>query len=226
MGDDADLRFAWAMRRTSWTPAQAHVLVNALADAARDACAAHFPASEGYETRATQLHGMLEGVRVCVSKGEFSAVVSTQCYLEDGADGPQRREVALRQVAALRERSRQIDAVVPTIKLMEIARPALLLIVGSALIFALITTLSASGLSGYFRLSLWMSFMIMMAPAIAWLLGSRTAIQLEALEATRSAFLHRARALADHESRWRRLLDAMHTQQALVVQHKALPFRR
>ena len=81
MGDDGDLRFQWAMRRTNWTPAQASQLVTVLADAVEDACAAHFPASEGYETRATQLHGMVEGVRVCVSKGEFSAVVSTQCYL-------------------------------------------------------------------------------------------------------------------------------------------------
>jgi hypothetical protein len=225
MGDDADLRVAWAMRRTSWTPAQATVLVNALAEAARDACATHFPASEGYETQATQLHGMLEGVRVCVSKGEFSAVVSTQCYVETGADGPQCKEVALRQVAALRPAAHHLEAV-PSVRLMEIAKPALLLIGGSALVFALITTLSASGLSGYFRLSLWMSFMIMMAPAVAWLLGSRAAIQMEALEATRSAFLHQARTLADHESRWRRLLHAMHDQQALVLQHKALPFRR
>ena len=213
------------MRRTSWTPAQATVLVNALADAAKDACAAHFPASEGYETRATQLHGMLEGVRVCVSKGEFSAVVSTQCYVESGGDGAHSKEVALRQVAALRPTPHHLDAV-PQLRLFEVAKPALLLIVGSALVFALITTLSASGLSGYFRLSLWMSFMIMMAPAVAWLLGSRAAIQMEALEATRSAFLHQARTLADHEWRWRRLLHAMHDQQALVLQHKALPFRR
>lgn len=213
------------MRRTSWTPAQATVLVNALAEAAKDACAAHFPASEGYETRATQLHGMLEGVRVCVSKGEFSAVVSTQCYVETGTGAPQGKEMALRQVAALRPMTPRLD-MVPQVKLLEIAKPALLLLGGSALVFALITTLSASGLSGYFRLSLWMSFMIMMAPAVAWLLGSRAAIQMEAIEATRSAFLHEARALADHESRWRRLLHAMHDQQALVLQHKALPFRR
>ena len=40
------------------------------------------------------------------------------------------------------------------------------LILGSALVFALISTLTASGLGGYFRLTLWMSFMIMMAPAV------------------------------------------------------------
>ena len=223
MGDDAELRVAWAMRRTPWTPDQAAVLVHALADVELDACAAHFPASEGYETRATQLHGMVEGVRVCVSKGEFSAVVSTQCYLELAAESPQTREVALRQVAALR---RGEPPVLPTIRLLEIAWPTLVIIGGSALLFALISALTASGLSGYFRLSLWMSFMIMMAPAVAWLLGARSTMQMEALDAARSAFIHQTHALADHESRWRRLLHAMHDQQSLVMQHRALPFRR
>lgn len=223
MGDDADLRVAWAMRRTSWTPAQATVLVNALAEAARDACAAHFPASEGYHTSATHLHGMLEGVRVCVSKGEFSAVVSTQCYVEPDQDGPRSTAVALRQVAAVHHGGPQV---IVGLRLLEIAKPALLIVGGSAVIFALITALAGAGLSGYFRLSLWMSFMIMMAPAVAWILGARTSMQMEALEATRSAFLHQASAFAEHQSRWRRLLRAMHDQQALVLEHRALPFRR
>ncbi|MBL8969380.1 MAG: hypothetical protein JNK56_02310 [Myxococcales bacterium] len=221
MGDDADLRFTWAMRRTSYTPAQAHVLVHALADVARDAAAAHFPASEGYQTSATELHGMLDGVRVCVSKGEFSAVVSTQCYLEPAAGSG--REVALRQVAAVH---RVPPPVLPGVRLLEIARPALLLIVGSALVFAVISTLATAGLGGYFRLTLWMSFMIMMAPAVAWLLGARASLQLEAIEATRSAYVHQAHSIAEHESRWRRLLHVMHDRQALVLQQRALPFRR
>lgn len=221
MGDDADLRFTWAMRRTSYTPAQAHVLVHALADVARDAAAAHFPASEGYQTSATELHGMLDGVRVCVSKGEFSAVVSTQCYLEPAAGSG--REVALRQVAAVH---RVPPPVLPGVRLLEIARPALLLIVGSALVFAVISTLATTGLGGYFRLTLWMSFMIMMAPAVAWLLGARASLQLEAIEATRSAYVHQAHSIAEHESRWRRLLHVMHDRQALVLQQRALPFRR
>jgi len=221
MGEPADLRSTWAMRRTSYTPAQATVLVHALADAARDACATHFPASEGYQTSATELHGMLEGVRVSVSKGEFSAVVSTQCYLEP--IGPSCREVALRQVAAVHQPP---PPPLPGIRVLEIARPALLLVVGSALVFALISTLSASGLGGYFRLSLWMSFMIMMAPAVAWLLGARASLQMDALAATRSAFLAQAHDIAEHESRWRRLLHAMQDQQALVLQQRALPFRR
>ena len=221
MGDDADLRFTWAMRRTSYTPAQAHVLVHALADVARDAAAAHFPASEGYRTSATELRGMPDGVRVCVSKGEFSAVVSTQCYLEPAAGSG--REVALRQVAAVH---RVPPPVLPGVRLLEIARPALLLIVGSALVFAVISTLATAGLGGYFRLTLWMSFMIMMAPAVAWLLGARASLQLEAIEATRSAYVHQAHSIAEHESRWRRLLHVMHDRQALVLQQRALPFRR
>ncbi len=223
MGEDDDLRFQWAMRRTTWTPAQASHLVNALADAVEDACAAHFPASEGYETRATHLHGMVEGVRVCVSKGEFSAVVSTQCYVEPTGGPRPTEEVAVRLVAAVRHGD---PPAVAMVRLFEIARPVLLLVLGSAALFAVISALSAPGIGGYFRLSLWMSFMIMMAPAVAWMLGARTSMQLEAIEATRSAFLNQARALADHESRWRRLLHAMHDQQALVLQHKALPFRR
>lgn len=225
MGDDADLRSTWAMRSASYTPAQAQVLVHALADVARDAAAAHFPASEGYQTSATELHGLVDGVRVCVSKGEFSAVVSTQCYLEPVSlpSGRSGREVALRQVAAVH---RVPPPELPGLRLLEIARPALLLILGSALVFALISTLTASGLGGYFRLTLWMSFMIMMAPAVAWLLGARASLQMEALEATRTAFLHQAHTIAEHESRWRRLLHVMHDRQALVLQHRALPFRR
>lgn len=223
MGDDGDLRFQWAMRRTSWTPAQASHLVTALADAVEDACAAHFPASEGYETRATQLHGMLEGVRVCVSKGEFSAVVSTQCYLEPCGGVRPSREVAVRLVAAVRRGEQEVLGMV---RVLEIVKPVLLMVLGSAAVFAVISTLWVSGIGGYFRLALWMSFMIMMAPAVAWMLGARTSMQLEAIEATRCAFLNRARNREDHESRWRRLLSAMHDQQALVLQHRALPFRR
>lgn len=223
MADDGDLRFQWAMRRSTWTPAQAAHLVTALADAVEDACAAHFPASEGYETRATQLHGMVEGVRVCVSKGEFSAVVSTQCYLEPVGGLQPAREVAVRLVAAVR-RGEQAE-LGPT-RVLEVLKPMLLLVLASSAMFAVISTFAVPGLGGYFRLALWMSFMIMMAPAVAWLLGTSASMQLEAIEATRSAFLHRARALEDHESRWRRLLHAMHDQQALVLQHRALPFRR
>lgn len=221
MADEGDLRFQWAMHRTTFTPAQATRLVNAVGDAVEDACAAEFPASEGYETRATHLHGMLEGVRVCVSKGEeFSAVVSTQCYVEPG---PHERQVAVRLVAALRHGDPPDVAIAG---LLEVARPVMLVVMGSALCFAVISALWDSGIGGYFRLSLWMSFMIMMAPAIAWLLGTRAAVQLEALEATRSAFLTQARALAEHESRWRRVLHVMHDQQALLTQARALPFRR
>jgi hypothetical protein len=223
MGDDGDLRFQWALRRTSWTPAQASHLVTALADAVEDACAAHFPASEGYETRATQLHGMVEGVRVSVSKGEFSAVVSTQCYLESVGGPRPAREVAVRMVAAVHQGERQE---LGGVRLLEIVKPVVLMLLASGAAFALISTLWVSGIGGYFRLSLWMSFMIMMAPAVAWMLGARTSMQLEAIEADRSRCLTQARTFADHESRWRRLMHAMHDQQALVLQHRALPFRR
>lgn len=221
MGDEGDdLKYQWAVRRTSFTPDQAVRLVTALGDATRDACATHFPASEGYETRATHLHGMLEGVRVCVSKGEFSAVVSTQCYVEPGAVD---QRVAVRLVAAVR---RQPPPDLELARLLELARPVLLVVLGSAVAFALISALWVSGIGGYFRLSLWMSFMIMMAPAIAWMLGARASLQQSVIEATSAAFLTQARAEAEHEARWRRLLHGIHAQQALVQQPRALPFRR
>jgi class 3 adenylate cyclase len=211
MADEGDLRYQWAVRRTTFTPDQAARLVTALGDATRDACAAHFPASEGYETRATQLHGMLEGVRVCVSKGEFSAVVSTQCYLEPV---PPSGRVAVRQVAAVRHhsppgpRARRASSRSPG--------PVLLLILGSAVAFALISALWVSGIGGYFRLSLWMSFMIMMAPAIAWLLGARANLQQGALEATRVAFLTRPAPRPSTSRAGAGSSHVMHDQQALV----------
>lgn len=219
-----DLRVQWSVRRSAWTVSQASELVHNVADAVRDACAAHFPPSEGFRTETTALAGLVEGVRLKVSRGEFSAVVSAQCYREAVAQetGPS-RQVAVRLVAALRPADPPPIAVV---RLMEVARPVALLLTLSALVFALISALAAPGIGGYFRLSLWMSFMLMMSPAVAWLAGARTTGHLEALEANRTAWASHAAALADVQDRWRRLLDVVHEQQVVVTQYKALPFRR
>lgn len=220
----SELRYQWAVRQTAWTVAQANELVHSVANTVEDACQAHFPPSEGFRTRATELTGLVEGVRVCVSRGEFSAVVSTQCYLEpvSAGTGP-RGQVAVRLVAALRQAGPPPIAVV---RLMEIAKPVAALLAISAIVFAVISALAVPGIGGYFRLSLWMSFMLMMAPAVAWLAGARTSMQLEAIEATQSAWASHAAALADIADRWQRLLDVVSDQQAVVARHKALPFRR
>lgn len=219
-----DLRFQWAVRQAAWTRPQANQLVHALADTVQDACRAHFPPSEGFRTSTTQLAGMVDGVRVSVSRGEFSAVVSTQCYVEPEPSGTGRKgQVAVRLVAALRPTAPPPIAVV---RLVEIAKPIALLLGVSAVVFALISALAVPGIGGYFRLSLWMSFMLMMAPAVAWLAGARTSMQLEAIEQTQSAWASHAAALADVQSRWERLVHVMSDQQTMISQHKALPFRR
>lgn len=219
-----DLRFQWAVRQAAWTRSQAKQLVHALAHTVHDACRAQFPPSEGFKTETTRLAGMVDGVRVSVSSGEFSAVVSTQCYVEPEVPGTGRKgQVAVRLVAALRPAAPPPLAMV---RLLEVAKPIAALLCLSAVVFALISALAVPGIGGYFRLSLWMSFMLMMAPAVAWLAGARTSMQLEALEQTQSAWASHAAALADAQSRWERLVHVMNDQQTLISQHKALPFRR
>ena len=221
---NGDLRCQWAVRQPALSREQASELVHTVASTVEDACQAHFPPSEGFRTQATELGGLVEGVRVSVSRGEFTAVVSAQCYVEPPTQGTgPRRQVAVRLVAALRPSGPPPIAVV---RLMEIARPIAVMLAVSAVVFALISALAVPGIGGYFRLSLWMSFMLMMAPAVAWLAGARTSMQLEAIEATRSAWASHAAALADAQSRWQRLLDVVHDQHAVVARYKALPFRR
>jgi hypothetical protein len=218
----SDLNYQWAVRRPAWTVRQAGELVRSVAGNLEGACRALFPPSEGFRTEATELTGLVEGVRLSVSRGEFSAVVSTQCYAEQVPQGTYpSSHVSVRLVAA----RRQITPPPPTVlQLMEVAGPVALLLAVSALLFALICAVAVPGVGGYFRLSLWMSFMLMMAPAVAWLAGARTSMQLEAVEALRAAGT--SQALADADDRWRRLLDVVHEQQAVVAHYKALPFRR
>ena len=220
----SDLNHQWAVRRPAWTVRQAGELVRGVADTVTDACQRLFPPSEGFRTETTELAGLVEGVRVCVSRGEFSAVISAQCYAEQmSLETCYNRQVAVRMVAARRRAGPRPIAMV---RLVEIAGPVALLLGVSALMFALICAAAVPGVSGYFRLSLWMSFMLMMAPAVAWLAGARTAMQLEALEADRSSRATDNAALADANARWQRLLEVVDEQQAVVARYKALPFRR
>jgi hypothetical protein len=220
----SDLNYQWAVRRPAWTVRQAGELVRSVADTVESACQTHFPPSEGFRTQTTELNGLVEGVRLSVSRGEFTAVVSAQCYAEQVSLGTcSSRQVSVRLVAARRNAATPPLAVV---RLMEIAGPVALLLAVSALVFAVICALAVPGVGGYFRLSLWMSFMLMMAPAVAWRAGARTSMQLEAVEASQSALTTRVAALADANARWQRLLAVVHEQQAVVAQYKALPFRR
>lgn len=220
----SDLNHQWAVRRPAWTVRQAGELVRSVAHTVEDACQLHFPPSEGFHTETTELAGLVEGVRVCVSRGEFSAVVSAQCYAEQmSPETCHHRQVAVRLVAA---RRRAAARPIRVVRLMEVAGPVALLLAVSALTFALICAAAAPGVGGYFRLSLWMSFMLMMAPAIAWLAGARAAMQLEAAQADRSARATDNSDLADANARWQRLLAVVDDQHAVVARYKALPFRR
>ncbi|MCY1013522.1 hypothetical protein OV079_49945 [Nannocystis pusilla] len=220
----SDLNYQWAVRRPAWTVRQAGELVRSVADTVENACQTHFPPSEGFRTEATELNGLVEGVRLSVSRGEFSAVVSAQCYAEQmSQETCASRQVSVRLVAARRDSPPPPPSV---LRLVQIAGPVALLLGVSALVFALICAAAVPGVGGYFRLSLWMSFMLMMAPAVAWLAGARTSMQLEAVEASHAALSNRVAALADANARWQRLLAVVHEQQAVVAQYKALPFRR
>lgn len=220
----SDLNCQWAVRRPAWTVRQAGELVRTVAGTVEDACQRHFPPSEGFRTETTELAGLVEGVRLSVSRGEFSAVVSAQCYSETmSSETCPGRHVSVRVVAARRLSPPPPLAVV---RLLEILGPVGLLLAVSAVVFALICALAVPGIGGYFRLSLWMSFMLMMAPAVAWLAGARTSMQLEAVEASKSARASHVAALADANARWQRLLDVVHEQQEVVARYKALPFRR
>ncbi|HEY8378227.1 MAG TPA: hypothetical protein VIK91_17145 [Nannocystis sp.] len=216
-----DLNCQWAVRRPAWSVHQAGELVRTVASTVQEACRRHFPPSEGFHTETTELGGLVEGVRLSVSRGDFTAVVSAQYFTEKMSPETCAIEhVSVRLVAARRVAR---PPALAALRLLEILGPVGLLLVISALVFALICALAVPGIGGYFRLSLWMSFILMMAPAVAWLAGARTSMQIEAAQATQSAHVA---ALADFNARWQRLLDVIHEQHEVVAGYRALPFRR
>ena len=183
--------------------------VEALAGAVEAACARCFPRSAGYSTSRVRLVGLVDGVRVSIRKGAFVAVVSAQALVE-GSDRQERR--AIRLVAAARH-----DPPAPA--LAPLARPAAIAAAVLALLALAAALATASGLWGYFRLSLLMSFLIMMTPAIAWL----SAVHRDAAEAPGP---WPALPPAEDLDRWRALLARVDDPQALVAADRGHPFRR
>lgn len=209
-------RLSWAERRVSWTREEASHAVVALATSVERTCHRCFPPSAGYTTELTHLRGLVDGVRVSVRRGSFHAVVSTHYFLDErpNADG-----WAIRMVAAARRRPPTMSAS---------ARFNRRLAIGLALsgvVAVLIAAFSASGLWGYFRLSLIMSFLIMMTPALAWL-GAVNADTNPALPSPWPALPPAGDEDFDDFERWRQTLDEMDAEQALLGDPRGTPFRR
>ncbi|MCB9569956.1 MAG: hypothetical protein H6710_22510 [Myxococcales bacterium] len=208
MGDD---RLCWAERRVSWTREEACHAVDALATTAERVCQRHFPRSAGYETRLTHLRGLVAGARISVRRGSFHAVVSTHFFLDEnpGADG-----WAIRLVSSARNRP-------PTLTPAHRRRRNLAIGLSIAAVVAVfVAACGASGLWGYFRLSLLMSFLIMMTPALAWL--SAASSEANALAGGWPAL----GPASDDFERWRLALAEVRPDLVLLADPRALPFRR
>ncbi len=159
----------------------------------------------------TNLRGLVDGVRVSVRRGSFHAMVSTHYFLDERAEAD---GWAIRVVASARQR--------PEVK-AESARVGQRLALGltaAGLIIVLIAAFGASGLWGYFRLSLLMSFMIMMTPALAWLSSAKSETAVDA-----AASWPALPPGDDDVARWQQTLAEMNAEEALFVARRALPFR-
>lgn len=206
MGDD---RLTWMERRNGWTREEAGRAVDALATTAGRAIDRHFPSSAGYRTESTHLRGFVDGVRLSVTRGSFRAIVSAHYYIDDRGAG-EGRSCSLRMVAAAAER--------PARRRLGVAQRSALAISALGLLVIVIAALGATGLWGYFRLSLLMSFWIMMTPALAWL----SATDPEGAPSKWPALP----AATDDLTRWREILAAMTDERQAVGDLRALPFRR
>ena len=159
----------------------------------------------------TNLRGLVDGVRVSVRRGSFHAVVSTHYFLDERAEAD---GWAIRVVASAKQR--------PLAK-PESARVGQRLALGltvAGLIIVLIAAFGASGLWGYFRLSLLMSFMILMTPALAWLSNAKSEAMVDA-----AASWPALPPGEDDFTRWQQTLAELNAEDALFVARRALPFR-
>lgn len=206
-----DHRLTWAVERRTWSREQAGEAALVVATTVEDACRRCFPRSAGYATSRARLAGMVDGVRLSIHRGTFHAVVSTQSFVERRARG---EGCAIRLVAAARD-----DRPAPA-ALARIGRPAALGLTLAALVALTAALLGADGLWGYFRLSLLMSFLIMMTPAIAWL----GALQPEPAPPPEAPWP--ALPPGEDQERWAQLIARLDAPQALVASDRGLPFRR
>lgn len=182
-----------------------------------DTCRRCFPRSAGYATSRARLAGMVDGVRLSIHRGTFHAVVSTQSFVEHRPLG---EGCAIRLVAAARD-DRQGPAALPGLdRFGRLGRPAALGLTLAAVVAIAAALLDADGLWGYFRLSLLMSFLIMMTPAIAWL----GALQPEPAPPPEGPWP--ALPEGEDQERWEQLVARLDDPQALVASDRGLPFRR
>ncbi|MEZ4453045.1 MAG: hypothetical protein R3B09_26530 [Nannocystaceae bacterium] len=198
-------------RRATWTREEAGLAVDALAVTARGAIERHFPSSAGYRTESTLLHGFVDGIRLSVTRGAFRAVVSAHYYVEDRGAG-EGGGCSLRMIAAAEERAPR--------RRRSAGQQAAIGLAILGVVVVVIAALGASGLWGYFRLSLLLSFWIMMTPALAWL---SAADPEPALGAPVWPSLPPS---TDDLERWQRILAAMTAEREILSDPRALPFRR
>lgn len=214
----------WSMRHVTWSKEHAVQALDALTLTVEQVCMIHFPASAGYQTSCATFSGGVEGRRVVIVGDEFEALVSAQCFDVSTSSADTQREV---RVVAVVRRTAAERAPTSWLTLM-IERPGWTVLLCSGLFFALMFQLWVPGIEGYYRLSLMMSFLIMMAPAIAWIIGARAGLRLEALETAGPsvwASLPPAWEPEQH-SRWQALARCVHDQQRVVDTRRSLPFRR
>ncbi|MCA9718512.1 MAG: hypothetical protein H6713_29990 [Myxococcales bacterium] len=224
-GRDAE-RLVWSRRSTRWTSEQATQARAALAASVERVIQLHFPASAGYTTSKTALSGMLDGTRLSVARGEFRAVVSTQHFTEPVPMAPNApRRHAIRLVGSIREPAggERADELTQQRALAMLAAFTLL----TALLFYLTWV---PGFWGTARATLMFGFVIMMTPAIAWLLNPAAfsgELQGSALRALPVAERDPvARAGEDHRTRWREFREAVNAEDVVILSLNALPFRR
>ncbi len=225
-----DERFLWSRRSARWTSEQATQARAALATCVERLIRQHFPASAGYKTSKTSLSGMLDGTRVSVARGEFRAVVSTQHFTEPvpmSPDAPRRH--AIRLIGSIRSTARRVDDS-PEHSQQRAAAMITALALATAVLFY---AAWAPGFWGVARVTLLLGFVIMMTPAIAWLLNP-AAFTAEMLEPALRAlpvgereheFSH-TRAGEDHLARWREFREACNADDMIVESMNTLPFRR
>ncbi|HFE47299.1 MAG TPA: hypothetical protein ENJ18_17730 [Nannocystis exedens] len=206
-------RVSWTERRVSWSREEANHAVLVLASNIERTCRRCFPSAAGYKTELTNLRGLVDGVRVRIRRGSFCAIVSTHYFLDER---PEADGWAIRMVTSAKQEPPSLP---------ENVRFGRRLAIGMAItgvVTVLIAAFGASGLWGYFRLSLMMSFLIMMTPALAWLSSAKS-------EASGTLAAQPWPALppaTDDFARWQQTLAEMRAKEALFADHRALPFRR
>ncbi|MCA9689069.1 MAG: hypothetical protein R3A51_18220 [Nannocystaceae bacterium] len=210
-----DERLRWSLSHGRWSERQAAQALAALASSVERVVARSFPPEAGYEARRTVLSGMLDGVRIQVSRGEFRAIVSAQHLAE-------RDRHALRLVGTIHGPDAREAG-----DLLSLARrhPWALAAAVIAAVAALLFVAWVPGFWGYCRVAMLMGFSIMMSPAVAWIVNARPPEALEAAAGRPWPALPPAE-VHEHLHRWRRCLAELLEQELVLNSQTGQPFRR